>query len=124
MPRSKNKQIKLHVKKGDIVALTKAVTGLRPREKGYQGRVLRVYPSTQRIIVEGVNIRIRHTKPNQTYPQGGRIEQEHPIHVSNVMPVDSDSNPTRVGRKVIEDPETGKRRWVRYAKTTGEELDQ
>ena len=123
MPRTKNKQVKLHVKKGDMVMLTKAITGLRDREKGFTGRVLRVFPKTSRVIVEGVNIRMRHTKPNQLYPEGGRIEQEHPIHISNVMPLDSQGEATRVGRKRIEDPETGKKRWVRYAKTTGEELD-
>ncbi|MDX1546998.1 MAG: 50S ribosomal protein L24, partial [Rhodothermales bacterium] len=88
-----------------------------------EGRVLRVFPKTERVIVEGVNIRVRHTRPNQMYPNGGRIEREMPIHVSNVMPLDTDGNPTRVGRKRIEDPETGRGRWIRYAKTTGEELD-
>ncbi|MEL6771544.1 MAG: 50S ribosomal protein L24 [Bacteroidota bacterium] len=127
MPRTKNKQKKLHIKKGDRVVLTKAITSAkslgRDRAKGYQSRVLAVMPEKEQVIVEGVNVRIRHTKPNQTYPNGGRIEREAPIHVSNVLPVDSDGNPTRVGRKRIEDPETGKGRWVRYAKTTGEELD-
>ena len=73
--------------------------------------------------MEGVNLRLKHTKPNQTYPNGGRIEAEKPIHVSNVMPVDGSGNPTRIGRKRVEDPSTGQSRWVRYAKTTGEELD-
>ena len=123
MPRTKNKQKKLHVKKGDTVALTKAITGQTPREKGFQGRILKVYPDQEKVVVEGVNVRIRHTKPNQAYPQGGRIEKEMPIHVSNVMPVDGDGNPTRIGRKRIEDVDTGKGRWVRYAKTTGEEID-
>jgi len=123
MPRKKNKRKKLHVKKGDIVALTKAITGRPPREKGYQGKVLKVFPEEERVIVEGVNIRIRHMRPSQQFPQGGRIEQEMPIHISNVMPVDSNGQPTRIGRKLIVDPETGRKRWVRYAKTTGEELD-
>jgi large subunit ribosomal protein L24 len=119
----KLKNKKPHVRKGDMVALTKAITGMRPREKGYQGKVLRVFRKTSRVIVEGVNIRVRHTRPNQLYPQGGRIEREMPIHMSNVMPVDSSGDPTRVGRRLIQDPETGRREWVRYAKTTGEELD-
>lgn len=118
------KNRKLHVRKGDTVALTKAITGIRPREKGFKGRVLRVFRKTDRVIVEGVNVRIRHTKPNQLYPQGGRIEREMPIHISNVMPIDGDGNPTRVGRRLISDPETGRREWVRIAVTTGEELDQ
>lgn len=123
MPRKKNKQKKLHVKKGDTVMLTKTITGIRDREKGYVGRVLRIFPSTERVIVEGVNLRVRHTKPNQMYPNGGRIEREMPIHISNVMPVDTDGNATRVGRKRIIDPETNRGHWLRYAKTTGEELD-
>jgi large subunit ribosomal protein L24 len=76
------------------------------------------------VIIEGVNLRIRHTKPNKTHPQGGRIEREMPIHASNVMPLDTDGNPTRIGRKRIEDPETGRGRWIRFAKTTGQELDR
>lgn len=128
MPRTTNKQKKLHIKKGDQVILTKAVTSAkslnRDRQKGYQARVLAVYPEIERVLVEGVNIRIRHTKPNQANPQGGRIEAERPIHVSNVMPVDGNGAPTRIGRKRVEDPQTGKGRWVRYAKTTGEELDK
>ena len=127
MPRTKNKQKKLHIKKGDTVALNKTITAAKElnmdRLKGFQGRVLKVYQETDRVIVEGVNVRIRHTKPNQTYPQGGRIEKEMPIHISNVQPLDGNSEPTRIGRKRVEDPETGKGRWVRYAKTTGEELD-
>ncbi len=121
--RKKNTQKKLHVKKGDTVALTKAITGMEPREKGFTGRVLKVYPKTDRVVVEGVNVRIRHSKPSQANPQGGRIEREMPIHISNVMPLDRDGNPTRVGRKRIEDTDAGKGRWVRVAKTTGEELD-
>lgn len=115
MQKKKNK---LHVKKGDRVRV------LSGNFKGYEGRVLRVFPDKERVIIEGVNVRIRHTRPNQLYPQGGRIEQEHPIHASNVQPVDSDGVPTRIGRKRVEDPETGRGRWIRYAKTTGEELDR
>lgn len=111
-----------------MVMLTKAITATESlasdRVKGYVGKVLRVYPKTDRVIVEGVNLRIKHTKPNRVYPNGGRIPREMPIHISNVMPVDSDGNRTRVGRKRIEDAETGKGRWIRYAKTTGEELDR
>ncbi len=127
MPRTTNKQKKLHVKKGDTVALTKAITAYKDelaREKGYTGRVLDVQTAKQRVIVEGVNIRVRHTKPNQTHPNGGRIEREMPIHVSNVLPLDANGKPTRIGRKYVQDPTTGKGRWVRVAKTTGEEIDR
>lgn len=117
MTRTHNTQKKLHIRKGDTV---RVIAG---NDFGKEGKVLRVYPQRMRVIVEGVNIRIRHTRPNQTHPQGGRIQREMPIHVSNVMPLDANGDATRVGRKRIEDQETGRARWVRYAKTTGEELD-
>jgi large subunit ribosomal protein L24 len=121
------KQKKLHVKKGDMVMLNKAITSARSagsdREKGYVGKVLKVFPNEERVIVEGVNIRIFHEKPSPSNQQGGRIQREAPIHASNVNPVDSNGDPTRIGRKKVEDPETGRSRWVRVAKTTGEELD-
>jgi large subunit ribosomal protein L24 len=118
MPRKYNKQKKLHVKKGDRV---RVIAG---NYKGLEGRVLRVYPETERVIVEGVNIRVRHTRPNAANPQGGRIEREMPIHASNCMPLDHNGNPTRIGRKRVTAIDTGKSRWVRVAKTTGEELDR
>ena len=117
MPRTQNKQKKLHVRKGDMV---RVIAG---NDRGKEGKVLRVFSEKERAIIEGVNVRIRHTRPNQTYPQGGRIQQEMPIHLSNVMPLDGNGDPTRVGRKRIEDTETGKGRWVRVARTTGEEID-
>ncbi|WP_022836587.1 50S ribosomal protein L24 [Salisaeta longa] len=127
MPRTTNKRKKLHIKKGDRVMLNKTITSApsagEDREKGYIGKVLRVFPERERIIVEGVNMRVFHEKPRMGQPEGGRIEREAPIHASNVNPVDSNDNPTRIGRKKIEDPESGASRWVRYAKTTGEELD-
>ena len=127
MPRTKNKQKKLHIKKGETVMLNKNITSAKElgmdRLKGFTGRILKVYPNTDRVIVEGVNVRLRHTKPNQTYPQGGRIEKEMPIHISNVQPIDGNGDGTRIGRKRVEDIDTERGRWVRYAKTTGEELD-
>lgn len=117
MSRKLNTQPKLHVKKGDTVSV------LSGNDKGKTGKVLRVYPSKERVLVEGVNIRIKHQKPNQEFPQGGRIEREMPIHVSNVLPLDPSTNqPTRVGRKQIE--VNGKTKWVRYAKVSGEILDK
>ncbi len=105
--------------------LTKAITaskGSRSRERGYVGKVLRVFPEKGRVIVEGVNLRIRHTRPNQVYPQGGRVQREMSIHISNVQPIDSNGEATRIGRKWIEDTETGRGEWIRYAKSTQEEL--
>lgn len=124
MPRKKNKQNKLHVKKGDEVVVNKNISGATFTEKGTISRVIAVFPEKERVTVEGVNIRVFHEQPSPSNPDGGRVEREAPIHVSNVNPVDSNGDPTRVGRKKITDPETGQSRWVRYAKTTGEELDQ
>ena len=126
MSRSRRKTKKTHVKKGDMVMLTKAITackGAADRERGYVGKVLQVYPDRERVIVEGVNLRIRHTRRNQTYPQGSRVQREISIHISNVQPVDSNGEATRIGRKRIQDAGTGRGEWVRYAKTTGEELN-
>ena len=105
------------IRKGDMVRV------MSGNDRGKEGKVLRVYPEKERVIIEGVNVRLRHTRPNQLYPQGGRIQQEMAIHASNVMPLDSNGEPTRVGRKKIEDGDTGRSRWVRVAATTGEELD-
>jgi large subunit ribosomal protein L24 len=123
MPRKANKHKKLHIKKGDEVMINKTITAHVDSEKGETGTVLEVFPEEERVIVEGVNIRVFHEQPSPSNPQGGRVEREAPIHISNVNPVDSEGNATRIGRKKITDPETGDSHWVRYAKTTGEELD-
>lgn len=116
MPRKKNKQKKLHVKKGDNV---KVIAG---NDRGKEGRVLVVFPKKDRVLVEGINMRIHHEKPSQQNPQGGRMEREAPIHISNVMVIDPNTGePTRIGRKRIE--EDGGGRWVRYAKKSGEIID-
>ncbi len=89
--------------------------------RGKTGKVLKVYPDKHRVIVEGVNLMKRHTRPNQKNPQGGIIQREGTIHVSNVMLVDPKSNEvTRVGTKVVKDETTGKKRRMRIAKSTGE----
>lgn len=117
MPRTKNKRKKLHVKKGDEV---RVIAG---NEKGKDGRILAVFPEKERVLVEGVNFRVHHDQPTQENPQGGRIEREVSIHVSNVMILDpSTGEPTRIGRKRIE--EDGGGRWVRYAKNSGEIIDK
>lgn len=116
MARSKNKQNKINVKQGDQV---RVIAG---NEKGKEGRVLVTYPSEERVLVEGINMRVHHDKPTQENPQGGRIEREDAIHISNVMVLDPTTNePTRVGRKWIE--KEGKGEWVRYAKKSGEIID-
>lgn len=117
MPRTKNKRKKLHVKKGDDV---KIIAG---NDKGKEGRVLAVFPAKERVLVEGINMRIHHDKPTQDNPQGGRIEREMAVHVSNVMVIDpTTGEPTRIGRKRIE--ENGSGRWVRYSKKSGEIIDK
>ena len=91
--------------------------------KGSTGKVLKVFPKKNRVIVEGVNLCKRHTKPNQANPQGGIIEMEAPIEASNVMLIDPKTNePTRIGSKIIIDDKTGKKKIVRVSKTSGEML--
>lgn len=117
MPTKNKQQKKLHVKKGDEV---KVIAG---NEKGREGRVLAVFPSDERVLVEGINMRVHHDKPTQDNPQGGRIEREVAIHISNVMVIEpSTGEPTRIGRKRIEDDAGG--RWVRYSKNSGEIIDK
>mgnify|MGYP006302488877 FL=1 len=105
-------QKKLHIKKGDTVVV---ITGVN---KGQKGRVLEVVRKTNRAIVEGVNLIKKHTKPNTENPQGGILEQEAPVHISNLMLVDPKSGEaTRIGRKVNDQGEL-----VRFSKKTGEEI--
>ena len=86
--------------------------------RGQQGKVLSVDATKQRAVVEGVNICKKATKPNAKNPQGGLLEQEAPIHISNLQPIDPKSGkPTRIGRKA---GDNGK--LVRYAKKSGEEI--
>ena len=74
------------------------------KDKGKVGKVLKVYPEKDRIIVEGVNIIKRHTRPSQQNQQGGIVEKEAPIHASNVMVVcPKCDTPTRMGHKILED---------------------
>lgn len=71
-----------HIKSGDLVMVT---TGA---DKGKTGKVLRVLTDKNRVVVEGINRVWKHVRPSQRYPQGGRIQKDAPIHLSNVMPVD------------------------------------
>ena len=100
------------IKKGDKVVVT---TG---RDQGKRGEVLKSLPGENRVIVQGVNIVKRHQRQTQT-SQGGIVEKEAPIHVSNVLHEDPrDGKPTRVGFKVLDDG-----RKVRFAKRSGEVID-
>ena len=96
------------IRKGDRVVL------LAGKDKGRQGAVLKVLPKDERVLVEGLNMVQRHTKPSQGDPQGGIKNKEASVHVSNVALVDSAGKPTRVGFRTEGDKK------VRFAKTTGE----
>ena len=102
---------KFHIKKGDTVFVNAG------NDKGKTGKVLEVLRDKDRVIVEGINMVSKQTKPNAKAPQGGIIKQEAGIHVSNVQLVDPKSGAaTRVGYKMVD----GKK--VRYAKKSGEEI--
>ena len=102
----------MHIVKNDVV---KVLTG---KYSGKTGKVLKVFPDQQRLIVEGVNIIKRHTKPSQKNQKGGIVEKESSIHISNVMVIDPKTNePTRIGYKFIEDGSK-----VRVSKKSGEML--
>ena len=86
-------------------------------QKGKSGRVIEVIRRTNRVLVEGVNIITKHTKPSATNPQGGIEKREAPVHISNVMYVDGKGNATRVGRRRGDDGKL-----VRVSVKTKEEL--
>ena len=90
-------------------------------DRGKTGKVLKVFPKKNRVIVESINIRKRHTKPSQNNPQGGILEKEAPINVSNVMLIDPKTNePSRIGSQIILDEKTGKNKRARISKASGE----
>ena len=89
--------------------------------KGKQGKVLKVFPADQTVIVENANIIKRHTKPSQKNPQGGIVQKEGPIQVSNVMVIDPKSGkPTKIGYAHVTDPASGKRKTMRVSRKSGE----
>ncbi|HBI18117.1 MAG TPA: 50S ribosomal protein L24 [Brevundimonas sp.] len=96
------------IKKGDRVVV---LTG---KDKGRTGNVLKVLPSENRVVVEGVNMVQRHTRPSQADPQGGITNKEASLHLSNVAIADANGKATRVGFKIDGDTK------VRIAKTTGD----
>ena len=104
----------MKVKKGDTVLV---ISG---PDKGAKGKVIQAYPKDQRVLVEGVNRIKKHTRVSQTQrgaQTGGIVTQEAPIHVSNVMVVDSDGKPTRVGYRKDEDG-----RSVRIGRRSGKDI--
>jgi large subunit ribosomal protein L24 len=107
----------MKIKKNDNVMI------IAGNAKGKTGKVLKVYPSENKLIVEGVNIKKRHTKPNQKNQQGGIVEKEAPIDASNVMIIDPKTNETtRIGAKIIIDEKTNKKKIVRISRKSGEML--
>jgi large subunit ribosomal protein L24 len=103
----------LSVHKGDKVHI------IAGKDKGKEGKILRAYPHNERVVVEGANMMKKHTRPTQKVPQGGILEMEGTIHVSNVMLVcPSCSQPTRVGRR----REAGTR--IRVCKKCGKDIEK
>jgi large subunit ribosomal protein L24 len=102
----------MRIKKGDLVHI---ISG---NDKGKQGKVLKVFPEAQRVIVEKINMIKRHQRPSQINPQGGIVEKEAPVHASNVMLVcPNTKKPTRIGKEILSD---GSR--ARVSKKSGEML--
>jgi large subunit ribosomal protein L24 len=110
MERKFNKQQKFHIKTGDTVLV------IAGNEKGKKGKVLKMLTEKDRAIVEGLNIVKKHIKPSAQNPQGGIVEKEAGIHISNLMLIDPKTGePTRIGRKLNE-----KGKLQRYSKKTKE----
>jgi large subunit ribosomal protein L24 len=104
---------KYRIKKDDVVQV------IAGKDKGKTGKIMRVIPKKDRVIVEKINMVKRHLKPNQQNRQGGILEKEAPIAVSNLMLVCSKcTDPTRVGYKILDDD-----RKVRFCKKCGEVID-
>mgnify|MGYP002738777068 CR=1 FL=1 len=102
---------KLKIKSGDTVIVTAG------DNKGSEGKVLRVFPDKNRAIVEGVNMVSKHEKPSTNNPQGGIVQKEAPIHISNLSLIDPKSGkPTRVGYKI----ENGKK--IRFSKKSNQAI--
>jgi len=101
-----------HVRKGDLVYVRSG------KDRGRTGTVLRVMPKEDKVLVQGINVVRKHVKPNQSNPQGGVLDKEMPIHISNVSPV-SNGKPTRVRFETRDDGSK-----VRIAVKTGEVLGQ
>jgi large subunit ribosomal protein L24 len=109
MENKTNKKPKLHVRKGDTVAV------IAGNAKGKTGVIKEMLIKKSRVVIEGVNMLTKHVKPNAQNPQGGIEKIEGSIHISNVMVVDpSTGKPTRTGRKVNE-----KGKLQRFSKETG-----
>ena len=101
----------MRVKKGDTVVV------IAGKDKGKKGTVVKVFPKANRVLVEGVNVITKHQKPSAMNPQGGIINKEAPIHISNVMPLDPE---TGKGTRVRFEVKDGKK--VRVSVKSGKEI--
>ncbi|RDY25937.1 50S ribosomal protein L24 [Romboutsia weinsteinii] len=101
----------MRVKKGDTVVV------IAGKDKGKKGSVVKVFPKANRVLVEGVNVITKHQKPSAMNPQGGIINKEAPVHISNVMPLDPE---TGKGTRVRTEMKDGKK--VRVAVKSGKEI--
>ena len=90
------------IRKGDLVEV------IAGDLKGEKGKILRILPKQQKVVVEGVNMVYRHVRPSRRNPQGGRIQKEAPLHMSNVLPVDPKTNRGSRVRFEVELDHTGK----------------
>jgi large subunit ribosomal protein L24 len=109
----------MKIKKGDTVLV------IAGKDKGAKGKVIQAYPARDRVLVEGVNRIKKHTRVTQNQrgaQSGGIVTQEAPIHISNVMLIDADGKPTRVGKKGVPAEDGGKTRRVRISRRSGKEL--
>lgn len=106
--------MKLKIKKGDLVQI------IAGNDIGAHGRVLRLDTLKQKVLVEGVNVRKKHQRPNQQNPKGGIMSKEMPVHYSNVQILDSDKNTTRIGIRHEEKNEN--KIPVRFALSNGKDI--
>ena len=107
--------MKLKIKKGDLVRI------IAGNDKGDTvRRVLAIYPDKLKVLVEGVNVRKKHSRPTQLNPKGGIVSKEMPVHYSNIMLVDSHKGITKVGIRFEEN--NGKRVAIRYAKSDKKDI--
>lgn len=106
--------LKTRLKKNDKV---RVISG---NHRGKEGKILKIFRNKKSVIVEGVNIIKRHTRPTQKNPQGGITQKEAPIHISNIMLIDPKANePSKIGMQIITD-DSGNKKRMRYGKKSGE----
>ena len=108
--------MRAHIRKNDIVEV---ISG---DHRGARGKVLRLDPERGKVVVEGVNMVYRHVRPTRRNPQGGRVQKEAPIHISNVLPYDSGKGKGLRVRFVVERDEEGKVKTKRRISSAGTTL--